>query len=1406
MSFSRLLAASGVLLLGLSGCGGDDDGLLSQSVQACNLDPELPPAEPGGPGYYALPFLAVNGEYVGTVAVWNSGQTFHMRIMANEGWGVKVIKGVVGDIPVNRQGNPRLGFFPISQQFSSPVARADIVLDLRDDLGFAWGMTSLADRIQDVAVRITVKRVDPETGRVMRGWNPAYTAWAVGPWTFPMGEAWHFKYLLTHPKRGQFIDAPVHGLTFATPTNEGVTGVDGGFAWFPSEQITFTVGDVYLGTALASERVSPMDFYLSDDMSDPRVVNVARLLQSLDSDGLHNDGQIAIYPEVAACFTSVVSSASLPALDFANDAQITDLIDQTVATCNGAGGAVLTAVTAAEAQDHLEESLSASGIFRKNVSKDADYGADKLKLDIASVYFPGKRSNGDPSLCADGTPGVPYQEWRSSTGLECDPRTESDCAVTELECREVIKPIVATYLQQVDLSQATTAFWPGRFAYDTFTAISRDDGATWKRTNVSRMADLSSFELETGEPFTGFAQSPAMAVQDNKILVAWVSTYCRGGRPRYAIVDCTVDPDPECVDDYLFDNTYYGEDIWGVRGPQLSVDYDEVDDVETLGIGEIPFSCLWTARGTLVTAKDLAEGKFTSLDDPLTAEIETPEVGDVVWFKPERLTSGRRDANIPVIAATRGGGFAIAWQEDPEGLRPGKGKGPGQGWSGAISNHKTDIWYAFVTMDDFDVVDPNFIPGGTPDEDRPGLGRPRAMVPFSLPVRVSDNNMVNVDTLKVHTSSDGLPLVVDGTFVPLDSVDVENGNAIGTRRYAYMAKTDPRYEYAWPTLDLCDTTGANTMTTLLPDATQPRWYEFTNTEGSTKQVCISGDGRLLDGDVSASRPNLSLQPYTRPDGTKSAYALLAYEETKGLGEAHADDSGGEQVPKPIKQDYGKDVIYHSFDFTQPDLVSAGKKVNLPATCGGLYVNYCEDTSNPTCTCTPGTPIQVYFDDAEGNPDTTAFMKYRTEVARRVRFIAQSTTRFGATRTAAVVIYKQGQEGQGRPADVFIRRIVSPPGDTGNPYRFENFVCGQFLDEVFPGLPGYNFNVWGQPTGERLCWSGGVNPTTGDRGHINLTSATVDLSVDAGPDDVTPDDPTDDIYGTDKVLLWSQTEANLSDESFVNRFSNSKSHRGFIRSDFLVAAFAFSPNWAAARNGRDRYNFYIRRSFDGGVTWTTDPLGAGAEFCPEYRTDPDTQLPPVGFDPTCVAIPAGAFEPARSISELTNNKETTSDPRVGATPPVPPLDGRQPNLPVLRFIEDDYDDAVFFVAWGTGDNLKSTGGETDTPEAPPLDLYYTRSADYGDTYLKVPWNVNPEGNSDNWEQGELVYRYDWFAHGDPEQGEAQIRATPDGSKMYGIYHQCTPVVEDPDAPLTRWFPWEPEPTVEDDVWFRRVIFW
>ncbi len=82
-------------------------------------------------------------------------------------------------------------------------------------------------------------------------------------------------------------------------------------------------------------------------------------------------------------------------------------------------------------------------------------------------------------------------------------------------------------------------------------------------------------------------------------------------------------------------------------------------------IGEVALSCVWTARGVV---------------EPTPVTIE--------WFKPERVTSGRRDADQLFAGAGEDVAFAIVWQEDPKGLMPGEGDGPGDGWSGANTHNK----------------------------------------------------------------------------------------------------------------------------------------------------------------------------------------------------------------------------------------------------------------------------------------------------------------------------------------------------------------------------------------------------------------------------------------------------------------------------------------------------------------------------------------------------------------------------------------------------------------------------------------------------------------------------------------------------------------------------------------------
>ena len=121
-----------------------------------------------------------------------------------------------------------------------------------------------------------------------------------------------------------------------------------------------------------------------------------------------------------------------------------------------------------------------------------------------------------------------------------------------------------------------------------------------------------------------------------------------------------------------------------------------------------------------------------------------------------------------------------------------------------------------------------------------------------------------------------------------------------------VATALPDYQYyvdSGGTLDLCDTSGANSYMDAMPGTqAHERWFGFTNAAGASKLVCVTSDGRLLDGDVFASRPMLQLQPYTKSDGTKSAWALLAYEESKGMGHSLAasehDNEDGDEMIRP----------------------------------------------------------------------------------------------------------------------------------------------------------------------------------------------------------------------------------------------------------------------------------------------------------------------------------------------------------------------------------------------------------------------------------------------------------------------------------------------------------------------------
>ncbi|MFV1959982.1 MAG: hypothetical protein ACC662_11295, partial [Planctomycetota bacterium] len=59
---------------------------------------------------------------------------------------------------------------------------------------------------------------------------------------------------------GVFVDAPVEGLVYRTPTHQGLTDAGGTFRYEPGEVVRFFLGDVLLGQAPGMPTVTPFDF------------------------------------------------------------------------------------------------------------------------------------------------------------------------------------------------------------------------------------------------------------------------------------------------------------------------------------------------------------------------------------------------------------------------------------------------------------------------------------------------------------------------------------------------------------------------------------------------------------------------------------------------------------------------------------------------------------------------------------------------------------------------------------------------------------------------------------------------------------------------------------------------------------------------------------------------------------------------------------------------------------------------------------------------------------------------------------------------------------------------------------------------------------------------------------------
>ena len=101
----------------------------------------------------------------------------------------------------------------------------------------------------------------------------------------------------SNSKTGTFIDSPVMGLSYSSPSHSGLTNSAGEFTYTEGETVSFSLGGIALGSSIASEVVTPLDLLGAESIDDAissglfdQLINMLVFLQSLDRDHNPNNG------------------------------------------------------------------------------------------------------------------------------------------------------------------------------------------------------------------------------------------------------------------------------------------------------------------------------------------------------------------------------------------------------------------------------------------------------------------------------------------------------------------------------------------------------------------------------------------------------------------------------------------------------------------------------------------------------------------------------------------------------------------------------------------------------------------------------------------------------------------------------------------------------------------------------------------------------------------------------------------------------------------------------------------------------------------------------------------------------------------------------------------------------------
>lgn len=166
---------------------------------------------------------------------------------------------------------------------------------------------------------------------------------------------------------GSLVDAPVEGVQYESGSLRGVTGPAGEFRYESGGLVRFYIGDIPLGRAVPGKAlITPLDLVAGGNLDSVAVINIGRLLQSLDE--VAGDDRISIPARVRdrALTSNAALTGIIEYLDYADETRFVNAASQLLAVLTDGYPHTVVLVDAAEAQSHMRNAFTRAGVPLNN--------------------------------------------------------------------------------------------------------------------------------------------------------------------------------------------------------------------------------------------------------------------------------------------------------------------------------------------------------------------------------------------------------------------------------------------------------------------------------------------------------------------------------------------------------------------------------------------------------------------------------------------------------------------------------------------------------------------------------------------------------------------------------------------------------------------------------------------------------------------------------------------------------------------------------------------------------------------------------------------------------------------------------------------------------------------------------